>query len=237
MNEVYPVVLVNREFGKLLDDILIDYPALTGYMRMSGFNDDEIAATQIKISNETVSKEYKNEPGKVYTTYGSYQHIDGAATISLYPLETLEEARRRKAEGDYFLNKPPEQGVSEYFSETLVHELEHHAIRTIEGGMTREFYSYAIGRFGLRAAAVSMNALAPTGVVYRTIEQLLPSVPFDNLSVQVGAVAAALAIGLKKADQTITGYDFYYSSPEEMRCRYAERYAPDNLIRFRLRDL
>lgn len=231
MNDVYPTIVVDRNIGILVSSIDFDYPTLVAYMRERGFSDDQIIETSIYVDSKVMTSQ-DNHSKISYSTLGSYQKINDQSLITLYPTDRLKMAYICQAMDIEYRGVEPHFGLSDDFSRTLVHELEHQHIDIIEGGMKREHAMHMLGRIGVRVATAAGNALA--------ISNMLSLWFMERPEQYTNSVLVAAVFGLRAAaralKEDIDDFDYYYTAPDEVRCREAEEHTPDNLVQFRLKS-
>lgn len=237
MNEVFPTVSVDLELGKYVDDIDFDYATLTEYMRGKNFSDDEIADTTIHISKDELVERSKSN---TYTTEGKYYKKKDE--IHLYPLPAIKTRQvvktvlNNQSTPSETLNELFVQhlnsSISELYSSTLVHEIEHKVVR-YEGGMQeakhhtnkqefKDFSQYMLLFFASNGAFFGAQEIVST-------PNPLTVAAFGILSI------AGSRLAVNKFNSGDRGHKNYHANPEETRCREAETNGPTDLVQMTLK--
>lgn len=222
--EVWPKVVMDIGIGRHVHDLDVDLDAVTEHLRENGMSDDAIANLEIRFVDEQ-SRRTKDLDGKfikpknkieIYTDRNFKAHDELSRFLG--EANTVRDYSEENA-------RLSSQALQSGFNETLYHELEHAIIKAQgNSGEVRHITKYA-GIMMLKGCGIAGVAAGSLEALERTTSlEATPAVAYTVLGLAV--------LGVLK-QQSLAARKMYKTSPEEARCRLAEKDSGLVTVRFK----
>ncbi len=221
MPEVFPKIVVDREYGKFVDYIDLDLQKISDHLRNSGLTDEQILETNINLKSRVAGERHLG------TNLGKYNRFNN--NVNIYALEVLannklsEEKKEEFAEGN--------------INHTIVHELEHR-IASFDKKQAKENIKYHIKETVTNLRMLGMLGLA--SLVYfggiQSYNQIANTTP--PLPVIIGG-SVLIFMGMNSLEKNHfrkQHYNEYLNRPEELRAENAANNFNDSLITLKLKQ-
>jgi predicted Zn-dependent protease with MMP-like domain len=220
MPEVFPKIVVDREYGKFVDYIDLDLQKVSDHLRNSGLTDEQILETNINLKSRVAGERHLG------TNLGKYNRFNN--NVNIYALEILANNNLSDEQKDEF--------AEDIINHTIVHELEHR-IASFDKKLAKENRNYHIketvtnirmlGMLGL-ASLVNFGGLQS----YNQITNMAPPLPV----IIGGSVLVFMGMNsLEKKFFREQHYNEYLNRPEELRAEKAAKNYKDSLITLTLK--